>query len=159
MASRLFFSLRTQPVPGRAAPGHPPVWALIACAWMATLLGCGDSDVVDNWDPRALYLSDDSQYQVSAVRNPSPPQTGTNALELTVVDITEQPATGLSIRIEPWMPAHGHGTTVLDAKEVGPGQYVTEKLYFNMPGRWEIRLRIEGPGVEADRVVLDFDVR
>ncbi|MGE4133948.1 MAG: hypothetical protein AB7F86_20090 [Bdellovibrionales bacterium] len=60
---------------------------------------------------------------------------------------------GGSFAIEPFMPAHGHGTApvpapaaVLDQKgDILLGAYNVNGIYFTMGGAWEIRLHRQAP--------------
>ncbi len=79
--------------------------------------------------------------------DPEPPARGSNALELTITRTSDgAPVDGLSLEVEPWMPAMNHGTS---AKPVvvseGGGRYLVSELYLYMPGRWELRTTMTGP--------------
>lgn len=145
-------------------PNRPPplrraraaTWALLLGA--ALLAGCGEDTAGDGFDPTALYASEGGAYQLQGVRNPDPPRKGLNSFELALTNAAGDPITDASVRIEPWMPAHGHGTTVIDTPPTGDGSYATEELYFNMTGRWEVRVLVDGPSGE-DRLVLHFEVK
>ena len=42
-----------------------------------------------------------------------------------------------------WMPAMGHGSSPTKVgKQSGVGSYLVNKIYFTMPGEWEVRLTL-----------------
>ena len=52
---------------------------------------------------------------------------------------------GLGLEVVPWMPAHGHGTSVSPTiTETAPGTFVATPLYLFMPGSWELRITTSG---------------
>lgn len=65
--------------------------------------------------------------------------------EFTLVPPTGQSLTSIeSLKIEPWMPSMGHGTSTREQK-ISPvdgqvGKYKVSGIYFIMAGPWEIRL-------------------
>jgi hypothetical protein len=63
------------------------------------------------------------------------------------------------LRVDAWMPEHGHGMNYRAAvTPQGGGRYLAEGLLFHMPGRWELRFDVEIDGrVErlAAEVVLE----
>lgn len=86
-----------------------------------------------------------------------PPQRGTNSVELTVTDAAGKPADGLTVQVTPWMPAHGHGASlVTSVTALGDGKYVVHDVSFFMPGTWELRTSFQGP--ITDDVDPTFDV-
>jgi hypothetical protein len=60
--------------------------------------------------------------------------------------------------VEPWMPAHGHGTHEIDAEEMAPGVYVADAVFFNMSGVWDLRVHVEGEDDTAGELIATFDV-
>ena len=86
------------------------------------------------------------------------PARGTNALDLDVVRAdSEEPVLGLSLSMVPFMPAMGHGSSVVPrCSEAGDGHYRCDDVVLSMPGLWELRTTIAG--TESDAVVFRFDV-
>jgi hypothetical protein len=123
---------------------------LIASSVVAIAGGCGGSapkqPVLEFSGPAALTLASASGQLSAGVRwSPSPPEIGLDAAELTLTDTTGAPATGLSLTMLPWMPAHGHGTsTTPTVTETTPGVYVATPIDFYMSGQWELRTTIAG---------------
>lgn len=62
---------------------------------------------------------------------------------------TSEPLEGAMVRLSPWMPAHGHGSTDVIAHEEEPGVYVADDVWLNMPGIWDLRVHVDA-GVEGD---------
>lgn len=81
-----------------------------------------------------------------AVRwSPSVPLRGSDAAELTFLDVAGNPVDGLDVSIVPWMPAHGHGTSVQPGiMPTAPGVQVATPLYLFMSGEWQLRMTITG---------------
>ena len=76
---------------------------------------------------------------------PAQPVVGYDAAQLAISDPSGSPVSGLSLSIVPWMPAHGHGTSVNPTvTETAPGIFVATPLYLFMPGSWELRMTIAG---------------
>src|SRR5262245_21801030 len=68
-----------------------------------------------------------------------PTHVGQNRVVLRLNEDAEgsAPLEGATVLLAPWMPAHGHGTPEVEAHEEEPGVYVTEEVWFNMPGVWD----------------------
>lgn len=89
--------------------------------------------------------SSSGQLGVGVRWSPNPPAIGLAASELTITDAGGAPATGLTLTVLPWMPAHGHGTSTMPAvSETAPGVYVATPIDFYMAGQWELRTTIAG---------------
>jgi len=67
---------------------------------------------------------------------------------------TGAPITGATITAKPWMPDHGHGTSVraVITEEAVAGQYTAAPLYLFMAGLWQIMFTIDD-GTTRDEVV------
>ncbi len=65
---------------------------------------------------------------------------------------------GATIKAVPWMPDHGHGTSVKPT--VTPagtaGTYNIANVYLFMPGLWQTTLTIQMPDQSSDQVVFSF---
>jgi hypothetical protein len=82
--------------------------------------------------------------------SPPQPTVGYDATQLAITDTTGAPVTGLTLAIIPWMPAHGHGASVLPTvSEIAPGVYVATPLDFFMAGNWELMTAISRPAGDA----------
>ena len=87
-----------------------------------------------------------------------PPTRGNASVELVVHDATTgAPVDGLSVVVVPWMPAHGHGTSVVPTIEgEGDGRYLVTNISFFMPGDWELRTSFSGS--VTDRVAPSLEI-
>jgi hypothetical protein len=96
-------------------------------------------------------------YHLEIRTSPQPAIKGDNWGEYRITDESGAPATGLSVAVRPWMPAHAHGTSVQPTVvESDQGVYTIQNLLFFMAGHWELRTTI-GSSSE-DVVVPVFDV-
>src|SRR4051812_34550275 len=96
-------------------------------------------------DPEQVLTSDSGGLTIAVRFAPDPPTVGTDAVQLSFVDGSGAPAAGLALAVVPWMPAHGHGTSVNPTvMETAPGVFVATPLYLFMPGSWELRMTVSG---------------
>jgi len=113
--------------------------------------GCGDQAIPPApppsfaADPDQLLASDSGALMIAVRFAPRPPTVGSNAVELSFTDPGGATMSGLGLEVVPWMPAHGHGTSVSPTiTETAPGTFVATPLYLFMPGSWELRITISG---------------
>ena len=133
---------------------------LLTTALCLSLLGCGSDEHADSTctvPAGDCYVDgmekSDGQVRVRLVEaNPGPPERGDfNRWLLEVTDLEGRPINDITVGVDPTMPAHGHGTTPLPtvtAVEGMPGQFEASPLNLFMPGLWQIRVRVTGPGEE-----------
>jgi hypothetical protein len=86
--------------------------------------------------------------------DPQPPGVGYNTWVVNVVDSQGQPIKdAIFTTIKPWMPLHGHGSSVLPTWiSNGDGTY-SIRLYLFMPGVWQVTLTVQN-GPTKDTVVF-----
>jgi hypothetical protein len=71
--------------------------------------------------------------------DPAPPARGTDTWSIKITDAAGTAQPGLTVGVLPFMPDHGHGTSVNAAVTGGSGgTYSVTPLYFFMPGVWRI---------------------
>jgi hypothetical protein len=76
---------------------------------------------------------------------PAPPARGNDTWTIHVTDASGQALPNLSVSVLPFMPDHGHGTSVnAGATATGGGDYTVTPLYFFMPGVWRVRFTSAG---------------
>src|SRR5580704_6896723 len=93
--------------------------------------------------PALTMASASGQLNIGIWWSPPQPTVGYDATQLAITDATGAPVTGLTLTIVPWMPAHGHGASVLPTvSETAPGVYVATPLDFFMAGDWELMTAI-----------------
>ena len=120
--------------------------------------GCGDA-ASDGPDARdGAVVSEQGLYEAHITPDPAEPQTGDNELTIHLMDRDGADVEGADLGVEPWMPAHGHGSPETPVvEELGGGTYVVTNVVYSMPGHWEIRIEIKNGDV-SDRMVVDYDV-
>ena len=127
--------------------------AIVLCLATALLTGaaCGTDPIQSTEppsfaaDPAQVLASDSGSLMIVVRFAPAPPTVGTDAVQLSFVDPNGAAAAGLALTVVPWMPAHGHGTSVNPTvTETAPGTFVATPLYLFMPGSWELRMTISG---------------
>ncbi len=140
---------------------------LFAILSTAALVACGSSsspadagDVVNcQSDPRvmtyapnlAVKSSGGSMTFTLVQSNPAPPGRGNDSWTVHVADASGQALPNLSLSVLPFMPDHGHGTSVDPAvSNTGGGNYTVNPLYFFMPGVWRIRFTSAASAETAD---------
>jgi len=85
---------------------------------------------------------------------PSPPTKGTNTMTLEIADAAGTPIDGATVAVTPWMPDHAHGSALRPvATSVGGGRYAVTKLYFPMPGLWQVTVSVQPPSAPAAQEV------
>jgi hypothetical protein len=139
--------------------------ALLGVSALAIVVGgCGSSGaeptdgvVTFPRDPLTQVTSESGNARIEVrVAPQQPPIRGVNTVELTVLDTTGHPLTGLNVGVTPWMSAHGHGaSTRPEVKEAGAGKYVATGVYLYMPGRWDLRITLAGETTDRATATLD----
>jgi hypothetical protein len=127
------------------------------------VMGCGGVDAsgpVTTFpvDPYAVLTSHAGKLTIEVRTGPSqPPVRGNSDVQLVVRDVDGAAVEGLAIEATPWMPAMGHGTSVVPhAASEGSGKYALRNVSLYMPGRWELRTTFSG--VVTDAATPTFDV-
>jgi len=93
----------------------------------------------------------------AVVFSPRPPTVGTDAVQLSFRDANGADAPGLELTVIPWMPAHGHGTSIdPTVAETAPGTFVATPLYLFMPGSWELRMTTGGSVDDTAKVAFEI---
>jgi len=125
--------------------------ALVPAFLLFALLGCGEvapppaPPASFGANPDQTVASDSGALTVAVRYAPDPPTAGEDAAQLTFTDAGGAPVGGLDLTVVPWMPAHGHGTSVdPTVTETTPGVFLASPLYLFMPGTWELRMTIGG---------------
>jgi len=97
---------------------------------------------------------------------PAPPDRGENTWVVMVTDSEGAPISDADLEVVPWMPDHGHGSSVVVEVEAmqTPGEYRLSPIDLFMAGLWEVRLNFilaggdEGAAPVEDQVVFSFCV-
>jgi len=137
--------------------------ALAVGLLVSALGGCGgDADAsagaTFSAEPQQVLTSDQGRLHIEIRSAPHPAVRGVNRFRLYLTDPAGAPADGLAIAVQPWMPAHGHGTSVVpQTMALGPGQYEIDQVYFYMAGDWQLRMTFSA--AETDSAAPSFDIR
>jgi hypothetical protein len=139
------------------------VRAFLAIAMAAAAVGCSSSDSPEATSPGAsgpmTVKSQSGQLTIGVRTTPDPPLRGNNAVEFTITGATDGLARdGLVLAVKPWMPAMGHGTSIVPT--ITPemdGKYLVSGVDLFMPGLWQLRVTISGP--TADYAAPAYEIQ
>lgn len=53
-----------------------------------------------------------------------------------------------------WMPSMGHGSSPITVERIDVGTYRASKVFFTMPGDWEIRVQRKSGGLILEQAAL-----
>lgn len=79
--------------------------------------------------------------------SPAPPEKGENTYTIKLTDASGAAVDDATLIVEPFMPAHGHGTVPASyaGKAKGAdGVYELDPMDLFMPGTWELRVTVTG---------------
>jgi hypothetical protein len=90
--------------------------------------------------------------------DPGPPIKGNNVWQVLVTDAANAPQPGTTLKVNPFMPDHGHGSPARTVVKPlpAPGQYTVAPLYLFMAGLWEITFNVTAQSGVQDAVVFRF---
>jgi hypothetical protein len=96
--------------------------------------------------PLATSTSQTGSLSVAVCTSMQPPVTDQMQGELHITDATTgKPVDGLDLSVTPWMPAMGHGqSVVVTVTPMGKGVYAIAPLAFFMAGEWELVTKVGG---------------
>jgi hypothetical protein len=69
-----------------------------------------------------------------------------------------QPQTNAMIEVTPFMPRHGHGTSVVPVVTPTGDAFTIAPLYFFMPGLWQVTIKAT-VGAVTDKAVFTFCIQ
>jgi hypothetical protein len=118
------------------------------------LSACGsDADT----SAEVMLMTQQGPFDGTLTIEPNPPHVGQHRVVITLDEGAEHAALeGAEVMLSPWMPAHGHGSTDVEAVEEAPGVYVAEDVWFNMPGIWDLRVHVDAD--EAGDLIATVEV-
>ncbi len=90
--------------------------------------------------------------------NPAPPEKGLNTWTIKVTDAQGKPVSSASISLKPFMPEHGHGSSITpQIKPMStPGTYEVTLIDLFMPGVWQNTFTITPPSGAPETVIFNF---
>ena len=138
-------------------------FAAVALA-LGSLSGCADDDtdvgsnVCDDmdtaYDAYSVGLTKIGDQGVVRVRimeaTPAPPGRGINAWQFQILEMdSDQLVSGATVTaVEPFMPAHGHGTNtdpIIDNSSAN-GEVPVDDIDLRMPGVWTVTVDVDNGG-------------
>jgi hypothetical protein len=127
-----------------------------------------DAEVECTGDPRAdAYAANMEKLGEGGIftfrlvsSDPAPPVKGTNAWTIDVLDTSGAPVDGMELDVTPYMPDHGHGTSIVpQITDMGAGEYSVTPLYLFMGGIWEVTIEASDGDASSDSAVFTFCIR
>ncbi len=132
-----------------------PTRSHVTLVFLSVLAGaCGSSPAVQQGfgsTPLVTVTSASGTLQVAVYTNPQSPTAGNVAVRYFISETaSSQPVDGLSLAVVPWMPAMGHGTSVVPSvSAAGGGVYNLSNVYLFMAGQWQLRTAISGGATDS----------
>jgi YtkA-like len=152
------------------APRLLALFGFVLAACVQTSGGGGGasttSDALCDSDPRAMAYaaglsatSSDGKLKASlAAAQPAPPEKGLNTWTLQLADGSGDAVSGATMTVTPWMPDHGHGSSI--TPQVMPmasaGTYEVSLLDLFMPGIWQVTFAVTMPSGPDEKVTFSF---
>jgi hypothetical protein len=158
-------------------PHHPYAWLrsrFVVSAIALVLAGCdrddddqmhgdehdsGAQDPCD--DPRIDDFAIGTTVEGDAIRiaildaTPSAPFRGDNAWTVSLTDRAGAALEHVAVEVQPWMPDHGHGTSVgAEVTQRDDGELHIEPINLWMAGLWEVRFLVTLEDDVVDTAVL-----
>ncbi len=128
-------------------------FALTAALLLPLATACGADDA-----PADGLAARSGEYTLQVVDADWVPEVGRTSVHLHLSS-RGGPVAASDLAVEPWMPQHGHGSSVRPrSTDLGDGTWLVEDLVFTMPGRWELRVTCTIDGA-ARRFVVVVDPR
>ena len=131
----------------------------IACSAVACSPSTDTASESDTFP--ATAQTDAGLFHLELEHDPWPAVAGDARMHVRVMDAEAEmaPVLGASFTVEPWMPAHEHGTAEPPVvMEHGEGLYMATWAY-SMPGAWQLNLHIEAEDGRMDAAQIDVEVQ
>ncbi len=124
----------------------------------AGVVSCTDDPLAEMYLPDMQKTGTHGVLKFALVQSePGPPIKGNNTWTMKLTDLSGAPVTDATFKVKPFMPYHGHGTSVVptvtpkgDSYEIGP-------LYLYMRGIWQVTLDAKTAS-KSDSAVFSFCV-
>lgn len=127
------------------------------------LVACGSSDDAGKPDSQCDTYSEGLTKKsdaglVSVVlesSTPAPPARANNDWMVRVLDATGAPISDAEVTVTPYMPKHGHGTSVKAVvTRMGDGLYELDPVNFVMAGVWEVTIDVKLADGQTDKALF-----
>lgn len=90
--------------------------------------------------------------------DPNPTARGDNTWQLQLLDKSGAPVDGATIKVKPFMPDHGHPSSITPTVTATGGGKYSVLLNLFMPGLWQITFTVTA-GATTDSIVYSFCVQ
>lgn len=141
----------TSPAPSGGGADAGPVDSGVAVT-------CQNDGRVDTYVANLAKASPSGAVKVTLVSSdPGPPVRGTNAWVLKITDGAGAPISNAALTVTPFMPDHGHGTSVKPTVTAGAdGRYDVANVYLFMPGVWRVTVGVPTAAGGSDTATFFF---
>jgi hypothetical protein len=120
----------------------------------AGVIGCGGDSRVQSYKPGMGQMGASGVFRFDlASATPQPQSSGTEVWVVRIQDASGKPVTDATFpstptspNPRPWMPEHGHGTSVVAVTNNHDGTYTFDPMYLYMLGIWETDIVAESGG-------------
>lgn len=75
-----------------------------------------------------------------------------NAFDQTAIQLDSAEIPQLTL----WMPSMGHGSTPTETQRLDVGTYRVSKVFFIMPGEWDLKFQIKSGSEVTDEAVVQI---
>lgn len=113
--------------------------------------GASGKDVFD-------FSQSDIQVQIQWKNNPT--EKNENELILKFLNKSNSSAIDLNynLAVSLWMPSMGHGSSPVKIEKLDIGVYRVSRIYFIMPGEWDLRIQLKDNSTVVDQVVQKINL-
>ncbi len=87
--------------------------------------------------------------------DPAPPTKGNNNWVLKVTDAAGAPVSGATLDVKPFMPDHGHGTSIVPTITAAGDAFKIDNVNLFMAGLWQVTITVSA-GSSSDFAVFAF---
>jgi hypothetical protein len=90
-----------------------------------------------------------------------PTETATGSFQLeffSSVNPSERMDITGDVKVVLWMPSMGHGSSPVTVEKISSGVYKVDRVFFVMPGEWEIRIQIKNGNNVSDEIVQKVSI-
>lgn len=145
------------------------LFALAACKSSATAsgvadaggsldasVGCANDPRGETYTPNLQHTGKAGLLHFTLVKSePAPPIKGNNTWTLELSNKSGTALTGATLKVTPYMPDHGHGTSVKAQITESSSGYQIAPLYLFMGGIWQVTIEATS-GAQSDSTVFSF---
>jgi nitrogen fixation protein FixH len=127
---------------GGKGSGENPADASAPDADEAGIIGCQNDAKAETYTANLAKAGTIKALTFTLVESvPAPPAKGSNTWTVKVTDASGAPVKDAKVTVDPQMPEHGHGSSVVaKVTAVGDGTYTIEPLYLFMAGLWRVTI-------------------